>query len=377
MYQFAAWRSAAAHPSMGNLVSVIIPTYNRAHCLGRSVASALNQTHHNVEAIIVDDGSTDDTRDFVLQNYPADQRVRYIHQENEGVAAARNTALRVAGGDFIAFLDSDDVWKPWKLELQLACMQMLPHIGMIWSDMEALGPDGAVANRHYLRQMYAGNYRWFTNEQLFSERYCVPAIVGVPALVQAALYAGDIFSQMVMGNLVHTSTVLLRRERFERVGSFDEVLRQSGEDYDFHLRTCREGPVGFVDIETISYQTGMSDQLVRHSYWLARNFLKTVTTTLERDRDRIRLPPRLVNEVLAHANAWLAETLIPMGELSDARAHFRRSLRYKPWQPRALAQLALCQLPPELAEGLRHVYRSVKGAGVSRGGQQRHSQRGS
>jgi len=353
---------------MDNLVSVIIPTYNRAHCLGRAVASALDQTHHAVEVIIVDDGSTDGTRDLVLQNYGADQRVRYIYQDNQGVAASRNTALRAARGDFVAFLDSDDVWKPWKLELQLACLRLLPHIGMIWTDMEALGPEGTVTSRHYLRQMYAGNYRWFTNEELFSERHPVPVIAGVPALAQATLYAGDIFSQMVMGNLVHTSTVLLRRDRFERVGGFDEVLRQSGEDYDFHLRTCREGPVGFVDIETISYQTGMSDQLVRDSYWLARNFLRTVTRTLEQDKDRITLPPRLVNEVLAHANSWVAETLIPLGELRDARNHFWRSLRYKPWQPRAAAQLALCQLPSELAEGLRRIYRRLKGHGVSRRG---------
>ncbi len=353
---------------MGNLVSVIIPTYNRAHCLARAIASALDQSHQDVEVIVVDDGSTDGTSDFVLQNYGADQRVRYIHQDNQGVAAARNTALQAARGDFIAFLDSDDVWKPWKLELQLACLRLLPHIGMIWSDMEALGPDGAVTSGHYLHQMYAGNYRWFTNEELFSERHPVPAIAGVPGLEEATLYAGNIFSQMVMGNLVHTSTVLLTRERFERVGGFDELLRQSGEDYDFHLRTCREGPVGFVDIETIGYQTGMSDQLVRDSYWLARNFLKTVTRTLEQDKDRITLPPRLVNEVLAHANSWVAETLIPKGELRDASNHFRRSLRYKPWQPRAAAQLALCQLPPELAEGLRRVYRSLKGLGRPREG---------
>jgi len=328
----------------------------------------LDQTHDDVEAIIVDDGSSDGTHDLIRNNFRADRRVRYIHQENQGVAAARNTALRFAGGDFIAFLDSDDVWKPWKLELQLACMRLLPHIGMIWSDMEALRPDGAVASRHYLRQMYAGNYRWFTNEELFSERHSAPAIAGVPGIAKAMLYAGDIFSQMVMGNLVHTSTVLLSRERFERVGGFDEALRQSGEDYDFHLRTCREGPVGFVDIETISYQTGMSDQLVRDSYWLARNFLRTVTTTLERDKDRITLPPRLVNEVLAHGHSWVAETLIPIGELREAGEHFRRSLSHKPWQPRAAVQLALCQLPPELAEGLRRVYRLLKRFGLPRRG---------
>jgi glycosyltransferase involved in cell wall biosynthesis len=345
---------------VGDLVSIIIPTYNRAHSLGRAVTSALGQTHRDVETIIIDDGSTDDTRNLISQNYAADQRVRYIYQDNQGVAAARNRALRVARGDFIAFLDSDDVWKPWKLELELACMKLLPHIGMIWSDMEALGPDGTVVSRYYLRKMYAAYKHWSAKE-LFHERHPVPAIAGQPALAQAMLYAGDIFSQMVMGSLVHTSTVLLRRERLDRVGYFDEALSPCGEDYDFHLRTCREGPVGFIDVETISYQTGMPDQLVQQSYWLARNFLVTVTRALERDRNRITLPPRLVNEVLAHANSWVGETLIPRGELRSARRHFRSSLRRKPWQPRVAAQLVLCELPPRFAERVRRAYRWLKG----------------
>jgi glycosyltransferase involved in cell wall biosynthesis len=344
---------------VGNLVSVIVPTYNRVNSLGRAVTSALHQTHHEVEAIVVDDGSTDGTREFILKNLAGDRRVNYIYQGNQGVAAARNQALRAAQGDFIAFLDSDDVWKPWKLELQLACMRRLPHIGMIWSDMEALAPDGAVASRYYLRKMYAGNYRWWGDE-LFIERHPAPMVAGEPAFANATLYAGDIFSQMVMGNLVHTSTVLLTRDRLNRVGYFDEALRRGGEDYDFHLRTCREGPVGFIDVETIGYQIDMPDQLVRQSYWMARNFLTTVTTTLERDKDRIMLPPRLVNEVLAHANSWVGETLIPGGELRSARGHFWRSLRRKPWQPRVAAQLILCALPPSFAERARRAYRELK-----------------
>ena len=344
---------------MSDLVSTIIPTYNRVESLGRAIESAVLQTHRNLEVIIVDDGSNDDTGAFVEKAYGSDPRVKYIHQENRGVAAARNRGLAAARGDFIAFLDSDDVWKPWKLELQLACMKSLPHIGMIWSDMEAIGPDGMVASHHYLRTMYAANYRWFTTDDLFNERYPAPIVAGAPMLDRAMLYAGDIFSQMIMGNLVHTSTVVLRRDRLDRVGGFNEELSQSGEDYDFHLRTCREGPVGFVDVETISYQTGMPDQLVRQSYWLARNFLRTVTAALERDRKRITLSPQMVDEVLARANSWVGETLIEKGEPRAAADFFKRSLQSKPWQPRALVQLVLCHLPPASAEALRGAYRRL------------------
>src|SRR6266849_10246474 len=121
--------------AMGALVSVILPTFNRAHCVGQAIDSALQQTHRDLEVIVVDDGSVDQTCQFMKRKYGEFRSIRYIYQENKGVAAARNTALRAAQGEFIAFLDSDDVWKPWKIELQLACMEKLPHIGMVWSDM--------------------------------------------------------------------------------------------------------------------------------------------------------------------------------------------------------------------------------------------------
>src|SRR5712691_7528051 len=161
--------------AMGALVSVILPTFNRAHCVGQAIDSALQQTHRDLEIIVVDDGSTDDTCELIKRKYGDLESIRYLHQENMGVGVARNMAINAAKGKFIAFLDSDDIWKPWKVELQLACMEKLPHIGMVWSDMEAVGPDGAVARPRYLRKMYAA-YRRFPIEKLFTERYDLPTI---------------------------------------------------------------------------------------------------------------------------------------------------------------------------------------------------------
>ena len=94
------------------LVSVITPTFNRAYCLGRAIDSALGQTHQPVEVVVADDGSTDGTGDMIARVYGKDPRVRYVFQENRGVSAARNLGLATVRGDFVAFLDSDDVWKP-------------------------------------------------------------------------------------------------------------------------------------------------------------------------------------------------------------------------------------------------------------------------
>lgn len=351
------------------LVSVIIPTYNRAYCIENAIDSVLNQTHREVEVVVVDDGSSDGTRDLLAARYGADERVKYFHRENGGVSAARNAGLSRATGDFIALLDSDDVWKPWKLELQLACFRDVPEAGMVWTDMEAVDLDGKVFDPKFLRTMYSA-YQWFPGDTLFSESHALPEIsVSLPEGA-GRLFAGSIYSQMIMGNLVHTSTVLLRRERFEKVREFNEELRYSGEDYDFHLRTCREGVVAFAAVASIAYTRGMPDQLTGSAYQIyrARNFLKTIEPHILRDRGRIKLPQHMIDFVLSDAHYYVGESALEIGELAEARAHLFKTLRYRLWQPRAAALFLLSLFPLSVGKGLRGLYRGAK-ASVRPGGQ--------
>jgi glycosyltransferase involved in cell wall biosynthesis len=113
-------------------VSLIIPTYNYARCLHEAIESALAQTHPRVEIIVVDDGSTDDTP-TVLAKYHG--RITGLRQTNRGLAAARNTGLRVAGGDYVAFLDADDVMASNKLAEQAAVLDSDPKIGWTYCDI--------------------------------------------------------------------------------------------------------------------------------------------------------------------------------------------------------------------------------------------------
>jgi len=109
------------------LVSVVIPTYNRAHCLGSTIESVLVQTHARLEVLVIDDGSTDQTASLVKGLAASDGRVRYLPQANKGVSAARNHGFRSARGSLIALLDSDDNYEPWKIELAVACMRADPR----------------------------------------------------------------------------------------------------------------------------------------------------------------------------------------------------------------------------------------------------------
>jgi glycosyltransferase involved in cell wall biosynthesis len=345
---------------MNGLVTVLIPTYNRAYCLGRAIDSALAQTYPHVEVVVVDDGSTDSTPDLVRTAYGSDPRVRYLPKKNGGVSSARNHGLRAARGDYVAFLDSDDVWKPWKLQAQVASLERLPAAGMIWSDMEAVDPEGKVQEARYLRTMYHA-YRFFRYEDLYRESYLLAEVV--PGLGEvgagARLYTGTIYAQMFAGNLVHTSTAVIRRERLEKVRAFREDFA-TGEDYEFHFRTCREGPVAFIDVPTIQYQVGMADRLTRFTGDTAVNYLKTITAALARRDHGIDLPRGMIRQILATAYAWVGRELAQGGDVRGARRHLARSLTYRPWQPRVLAELAMCCLPGGFDLDLRSAYRGLK-----------------
>jgi hypothetical protein len=232
---------------------------------------------------------------------------------------------------------------------------------MTWSDMEAVDAAGNLVERHHLRTMYH-SYRWFTAADLFAESRPLREVA--PRLGDVAdggtLFAGDLFSPMIMGNLVHTSTVVLRRERLARVGGFNERFR-SGEDYDFHLRTCREGRVAFLDLDTIAYQTELSDRLTRYSSLIAASFLQTLTAVLGQSGDRVRLPRRMVLASLAHAHAWLGEELLAEGDRGGARRHLSRSLWHRGWQPRVVGMLALACVPAAAGGDARRLYRWLKG----------------
>jgi GT2 family glycosyltransferase len=346
------------------LVSVIVPTYNRMRCVGRAVESALRQTYGDVSVIVVDDGSTDATREMINDTYAQDRRVRYVRQDNRGVSAARNHGVRLADGAFTALLDSDDVWMPFKLEVQLACLRAYPQAGMVWSDMTGVDTGGEVVAERFLARYY-GNYKNFTKDDLFDRSLPLAQIAPERAgdVGGERAYEGEIYPQMVMGNLVHTSTVLLRRDRLATAGWFDETVR-SGEDHEFHLATCRAGRVAFADLPTILYEVGAGDALTtaERQVPIARHFLFVLERALERDGDRIRgrVAARIIEEVLADAHAWLGETLVASGRVREGRPYLLRSLRIRPRQPRVAGLYASAFLPPGATERLRSAYRDLK-----------------
>jgi len=190
-------------------VSVIITTYNGASrgFLAQAIQSVMSQTFRDYELVIVDDGSTDGTREE-CKRYLVDPRVRYIHQENRGLAGARNRGIGASSGKYICFLDDDDVWRRDKLEKQLEFIQLelknLGQWGLVFTWIELIDAAGKIIG-------YRGHHQ-----------------------------KGSIHSSLFYGNTIDApSSVMVKREVFEKVGLFDEFFRKC-QDWDMWLRISKE-----------------------------------------------------------------------------------------------------------------------------------------
>jgi len=208
--------AVCAGPGIPGLVSVLIPTYNRAYIICSAIDSVLAQTYKKIEVVVVDDGSTDNTRELLARYGDA---VRYIYQPNAGLAAARNTGLAAARGEFIALQDSDDLWLPWKIEGQMAVMALDQRIGLCWTDLTAVNPKGEVVRERNLRPAY-DVYNRIRFEDHFDTSGMLHAVwKGCPeALRDTRYHFGDVYSAMFLGNLVHPPTALMRRTHVAKAG---------------------------------------------------------------------------------------------------------------------------------------------------------------
>lgn len=211
------------------LVSVIIPTYNRAGTILRAVESVLSQDYAPLELIVVDDGSEDESP-ALLKSLADSGRVTLLTQSNQGVSAARNAGLRQAGGSLLAFLDSDDEWLPGKAQAQVDFF-----------------------TRHPAEVLVQTQERWIRKGRRVNPGR------------RHRKKAGDIFLESLELCLISPSAVMLRRSLLDEVGLFDENLL-AAEDYDLWLRILARHPAGLIDRELVIRHGGHPDQLsARHS----------------------------------------------------------------------------------------------------------------
>ncbi|HTR77150.1 MAG TPA: glycosyltransferase [Gemmatimonadaceae bacterium] len=355
---------ALKYPVETGLVSVVIPTHNRAGIVGRAIASALAQTYPTVEVVVVDDGSTDAT-EALVGAIPG--RTTYLYQANAGVAAARNAGIASSRGEFIAFLDSDDTWHAWKVEAQVAALRENPSAGLVWTDMRAVDVAGMVQQERYLRTMY-GAYDEVDIEAATRRVGRLGDVLPTAptAWREAPLRAGDLSDEILLGNLLHTSTVLFRRAWAERAGGFDRSYRNGCEDYEYYTRLCTLGQVLLIDAPSVDYRIGGEDQLTAPDklLWIAQKNLATVRRRLAERGASVSLPAAVVRRRLAQSLAWVGSMEFEAGQKGAAARHLAASLAMRPRPDRRMAELACCALPAPVVDGLRYLWRAGAGRSV-------------
>lgn len=218
------------------LVTVIIPTYNRARMVTASIKSVLKQTYVHLEIIVVDDGSIDDTKRVVASI--EDRRIKYLcHAKNKGAPAARNTGISNANGLFTAFLDSDDIWDESKIERQVALLGKADSdVGMVYTGIREVDTEGRIVKTYTPRK------------------------------------SGQIYDLLLKRNIIgSTSTPLVRTSVLQNVGGFDERF-PAKQDLDLWLRIAKEYKVLYISDPLISYLV--------HSDRITENYDKRIQASL-------------------------------------------------------------------------------------------------
>lgn len=285
------------------LVSTIIPAYNCESYIGQAVESALQQTDVDVEVIVVDDGSTDRTWQ-VLDRF--DGQISRVRKENGGPARARNHGAGLASGEWVAFLDADDEWLPDKLARQLELAD--GQTGLIYTDRFNTG--------HLER-------------------------VGARQSDSVELWEGSIFEPLLLDNFITTSSVLIRRGRFEELGGFDESPTLLGvEDWDLWLRHAADGQVKLCREPLVRYRW--------HPGSLSSNFDHLSSARLEVIRRALGLPGNKANRRLArraYARAWECSAwFVASANRKKALSWYLRSACFWPWNGAAYKGMLKCVL---------------------------------
>jgi glycosyltransferase involved in cell wall biosynthesis len=278
-------------------VSVVIPVYNGETYIRSALESVLDQTYSDFEMIVVDDGSTDRSRDVMSGLIDP---ISYIYQENSGVAIARNRGFLHSRGEFVAFLDQDDRWYANKLETQVAMLDRRPDIGIVYSDVDIIDETGRVIETQSLgnkaRVSFLRHFPEFPHPHPFP------------------------------------STVLMRREIFAAAGMFDPIFKRNcHEDTELWFRIAKTNlgkfhfyPASLVQRRRHSLQGGTERQSLEDNWIVC---LTKLVTLYGSDAKQLRTLKRMLSSTYRHQG----KRLIKNGERKKGRMYLKQSIKYERW----------------------------------------------
>lgn len=277
-------------------VSVLVPTYNRAQYLGEAVQSALQQTYQDLEVIVVDDGSTDHTAEIIRAI--TDPRLRYTFQENRGVASALNTAARLAQGEYVAMLGSDDRWNPELLATLTPRLEEEPTLGVVYARAQGMDANGQP----------------------------LPQLLGAPQK-----FPGQPLPSLLYGDCVCAIAAVIRRTCLEQVGGFDESLH-ANEDWDLWIRLAEHTRFAYVPLVLAQYRMHADSLTSGHAERYEKVLLDRLRL-IERYYARPTIPrAAFAVKALALRNVHMDVTIrnLAVGRWRAAWHFFRKTLQVAP-----------------------------------------------
>jgi len=297
-------------------VSVVIPTYNRAHLICRAIQSVLDQTYQNLEIIVVDDCSTDNTEEIVKDF--KDERIRYIqHNENKGASAARNTGIKASQSEYIAFQDSDDEWFSDKLEKQIiAFYNSSPEVGVVYSGFYIVEAD---------KKIYIPN-----DDHVIQKEE-------------------NIHSELLKGNFVGTPTVLIKRECFENAKYFNEHI-PALEDWDLWIEISKYYHFKYINLPLVyAYSTLNSVNLNQ------KNMLKAYEIILENYLDEFSKNKK---ELSKHY-FFIAVDLCSNDDLKNGKAYLIKAIKANHLNIGAILRLFIVLFGHKVYFNVRYIYQKM------------------
>lgn len=340
-------------------VSVVVPTYNRAHQIAETIRSVLAQSYPASEVIVIDDGSSDDTESVCASFAPP---VRYIRQANGGVSSARNHGASLAKGDLVAFLDSDDIWHRDKLAVQVEALRADPEAGWSITGCDVIDLAGNVVPG---QSGFPAVFGVFSDlgippDEFFGGYMESRTIARSEARHPA--WRGDAYLALFLGNFALPSSSIVRRELFQQVGGFDVEFRLAEETEFFH-RLAAAAPVVVLMEPMVGYRVSQAGSLISPTN--TRQLILNALTSLDRaaalrpvtaqSSDHERRGRTALLQKLAYANL----SLLRRKEARDAvRKGWRAGAPLDLW---SASVFAASLVPAPLLQVLHQVKRVVTG----------------
>jgi glycosyltransferase involved in cell wall biosynthesis len=338
-----------------------VPTYNRAALLPQAIISVLDQTYRHIEIIVVDDGSTDDTKS-VNESFAGS--VHYMITDHKGPAHARNEGMKVANGRYIAFLDSDDYYLPHKIELQVSFMEDHPEVGLVCSEFSGCF-DGKIFAEFNLRNYHTlwKRKKW-AYEDVFSVKGVLSPICNHEPITY---YIGNPFTAMLQDTLICTTTILLRKEVIDSIGLQNEEFRFL-EEYDFVLRIAKHFQIGFLNVPTyvLRYHANSMSGFLGSRIKTKEQLLLMIEMEYNRlnslnqwacddkvyhDKNRRAVEVRMADSYHIIGKLWLE-----YGNSEKARHYFRDSYKTNPAIEKYIRHMLFSALPSGLFRNSKRAF---------------------